>query len=500
MRVIINNTYDSICEWTANYIKSKINKSEGTFVLGLPTGSTPIGVYERLVKFYENKEISFKNVVTFNMDEYVGLPSTHEQSYSYFMYKHLFSHIDIDPSNINLLDGCAKNLEEECQKYDEKIKQYGGIDLFLCGMGQDGHLAFNEPGSSLVSRTRVKTLCTDTIVANSRFFKSSESSCKVPTQALTVGIQTIMDAKQIIIMAAGLQKATAIKQCIEGSVSSMYTCTAVQLHKNAIVTCDEEATHELSVKTYKYYKSLQKNIDIHGCSLIDYVGQYIDANDKIMITSPHPDDDVIGLGGTMQLLPNKSNVKIVYMTNGSGSSHGQPHSSIIPDRIKEAVSSINVLGYRYENIINLELPFYYKHDRKIGIEDYEKFTQIIDKEDPQHLFVCADEDPKKTHTKCLEIIKNSKLNKNLKYIWLYMGAWGQFDKSNPSIAKINIPFDNYLSKILSIRLHISQDPPPVPGSDSRDFVTRAIDYNKCSDEPDRYYEYFKIINVNEFQK
>ena len=492
MRVIINDTYDTICDWVASYIKGKINSHDGTFVLGLPTGSTPIGVYQRLVKFYQNGEISFANTITFNMDEYIGLDKLHKQSYHYFMRTNFFDHIDIPEENINLLDGCVDNPELECSNYEDKIKASGGIDLFLCGMGQDGHLAFNEPGSSLSSRTRVKTLCHDTILANSRFFENIEM---VPTSALTVGIGTIMDAKEILIMASGLQKAIAIKQCIEGSVSSMYTCSVVQQHPDAIVICDEDATAELTVKVSKYYKSIQQNIDIYGKTISK---MKIKSTDRIMITSPHPDDDVIGMGGLLQLLPNKQNVKIVYMTNGNG---GNIEKS--PDRIKEALSAIKVLGYGLENIINAELPFYNDPDRTVTNHDHDKFSNLLNNFDPTMLFVCSDKDPNHTHDKCYNIIKNTlktpnTLNKSLTHIFEYMGAWGQFNPKDKNIIRVNIPFDQYLNKILAIKLHISQDPPPVPGTDPRDFTERAIAYNKCPNEPNRYYEYFKYINIDSF--
>lgn len=170
MRVIIQEEYNHLCEWVALYIKQKILAKNGVFVLGLPTGSTPVGVYQRLVEFNKQGELSFKNVVTFNMDEYVGLGPDDEQSYKYFMNNHFFNHIDIPKQNINLLDGLADDYEKECQNYEQKIKQEGGIDLFLCGIGNDGHIAFNEPGSSLQSVTRMKTLAEDTIIANQRFF------------------------------------------------------------------------------------------------------------------------------------------------------------------------------------------------------------------------------------------------------------------------------------------------------------------------------------------
>ncbi len=200
MRVIIEPNYEAVSKWTANYVAKKINEfgpSEGkSFVLGLPTGSSPIGVYEELIKLNKAGTVSFKNVVTFNMDEYVNLPEGHPESYHSFMNKYLFNHIDIQKDNINILDGNAKDLEAECASYEEKIKNAGGVRLFIGGIGPDGHIAFNEPGSSLSSRTRVKTLTYDTIVANSRFFEGDIN--KVPKTALTVGVGTVLSALAVL--------------------------------------------------------------------------------------------------------------------------------------------------------------------------------------------------------------------------------------------------------------------------------------------------------------
>ncbi|PIV52493.1 MAG: glucosamine-6-phosphate deaminase, partial [Elusimicrobia bacterium CG02_land_8_20_14_3_00_37_13] len=160
MRLIIQKNYDELSKWTAAYIAKKIIAANPTpkkpFLLGLPTGSSPVGTYGELAKLHKNGKVSFKNVITFNMDEYVKIPENHPESYHSFMWKHLFGKIDIPKENVNILNGNAKDLEEECRKYEEKIKNYGGIQLFLGGIGPDGHIAFNEPGSSLSSRTRVK--------------------------------------------------------------------------------------------------------------------------------------------------------------------------------------------------------------------------------------------------------------------------------------------------------------------------------------------------------
>ena len=261
MRVIVRPDYDKCSVWAANHIARRINEFAPTadkpFVLGLPTGSTPLGTYKELIKLNKAGKVSFKNVVTFNMDEYVGLTEDHPQSYHYFMWSNFFSHIDIKKENVHILNGMAKNLDAECAAYEDAIKAAGGIKLFLGGVGVDGHIAFNEPGSSLASRTRVKTLTNDTIIVNSRFFDNDVS--KVPTTALTVGVGTINDAEEVVILITGHNKATALKHAVEESVSQMWTVSSLQMHKKAVIVADDAATDELKVGTLKYFLDIEKN-------------------------------------------------------------------------------------------------------------------------------------------------------------------------------------------------------------------------------------------------
>ncbi len=261
MRVIIEPSYDLLSKWAANYVAKKINefdpKESKPFVLGLPTGSSPLGMYKALIELNKAGKVSFRNVVTFNMDEYVNLPEEHPESYHSFMWNNFFSHIDIRKENVNILNGNAPDLAAECARYEEKIKNIGGIHLFLGGIGPDGHIAFNEPFSSLQSRTRVKSLTTDTIIANSRFFENDVN--KVPKTALTVGVGTVMDAKEVLIVVNGHNKARALKHAVECAVSQEWTISALQMHPHAIIVCDEAATDELKHGTYKYFKDIEKN-------------------------------------------------------------------------------------------------------------------------------------------------------------------------------------------------------------------------------------------------
>lgn len=260
MRLIIEPDYDKVSQWAANYVASQINAANPTpekpFILGCPTGSSPLGMYRKLIELNNAGKVSFKNVVTFNMDEYCNLPREHSESYYSFMWNNFFNQIDIQKENVNILNGNASDPEEECKKYEEKIASYGGIDLFLGGVGPDGHIAFNEPGSSLTSLTRMKTLTQDTIIANSRFFDNNISL--VPKTALTVGVGTIMNAKSVLLIVNGHNKARALKHGVEGAVSQMWTISALQLHPKAIIVADEDATGELMVNTYKYFKDIEK--------------------------------------------------------------------------------------------------------------------------------------------------------------------------------------------------------------------------------------------------
>lgn len=259
MRLIIPE--GKIGEWVAVYVTKKIIEfaptEEKPFILGLPTGSTPIDMYKNLIKFYNAGLISFKNVITFNMDEYVGLGPNDIQSYHTYMFETFFNHIDIKKENINILNGLAENPAEECKRYEEKIKSLGGIKLFIGGIGSDGHLAFNEPGSSLTSETRVKNLTSETIQANARFFDNDIN--KVPKSAYTVGVSTVLSSEEVIIMVDTSNKALALHKAIEEGINHMYTASALQLHKKGIIVAAEEACGELKVKTYKYFKDIEKN-------------------------------------------------------------------------------------------------------------------------------------------------------------------------------------------------------------------------------------------------
>ncbi len=256
MKLVIQKTYSEISQWAANHIANSINNYNATaqkpFVLGLPTGSTPLGTYKELINLNKAGKVSFEHVITFNMDEYVGIAKDHPESYHSFMFENFFNHIDIKKENINILNGNAADLNAECEAYETKIKAVGGIQLFMGGMGADGHIAFNVPGSSLQSTTRLVNLNYDTIAANSRFFDNDLS--QVPKKALTVGVKTVLDSKEVLILVNGYKKARALQNVVENGMNHMWTLSALQAHANGIIVCDEDATMELKVGTVKYFK------------------------------------------------------------------------------------------------------------------------------------------------------------------------------------------------------------------------------------------------------
>ena len=247
MKVLVLKNADEVASFAASEIIERIKTFEPTdekpfLVLGLPTGSTPIPVYKLLVQAYQNKEISFKNVVTFNMDEYKGLPAGHDQSYHHFMEENLFGMIDIPREQIHILDGMAQNTTAECKSYEEKIASFGGIDIQLAGIGENGHLAFNEPGTSFQSLTHEQKLTDNTIEVNSRFFEKKED---VPTSALTIGLKTVFDAKKVIVLATGEKKAEAIYKSVRKEVSEDCPASILQNHTNAVFVCDSGAGKKL---------------------------------------------------------------------------------------------------------------------------------------------------------------------------------------------------------------------------------------------------------------
>lgn len=248
MEVIIADNYESMSKLAAGIIRQQLLHKPNS-VLGLATGSTPVSTYKELVRMHSEEGLDFSQVVTFNLDEYLGLPPSHPQSYRYFMDQNLFKHINVPSGNIHVPYGHAESVIDFCTWYEDQIKNLGGIDIQILGIGGDGHIAFNEPGSSLGSRTRLKTLTEQTIKDNARFFANAE---EVPRFAITMGVGTIMEAKRIILLASGRSKAAIIAEAIEGPITAQVSASVLQMHREVVVIVDADAGSKL--KRADYYR------------------------------------------------------------------------------------------------------------------------------------------------------------------------------------------------------------------------------------------------------
>lgn len=246
MEVIIKSTYEDMSHAAADAVANILNTKPNA-VLGMATGSTPLGLYQELVRMHKEESLDFSQVTTFNLDEYVGLPVNHPQSYHQFMQENFFTHVNIPRQNIYIPSGTTSNYVAFCQWYEERIQQCGGIDLQILGIGSDGHIAFNEPGSSLSSRTRLKTLAKQTIEDNARFFDRPHD---VPVYAITMGVGTILEAREIILLANGSKKSSAIAKALEGPVTAMITASGLQMHPRVKVFLDDKAARALSMRDY----------------------------------------------------------------------------------------------------------------------------------------------------------------------------------------------------------------------------------------------------------
>lgn len=252
MRVIIEPDGAGVARRAAGIV-AQLLRRKPRCVLGLATGSTPQGMYGELIRRHREANLDFSQVVTFNLDEYVGLGPDHPQSYRYFMQQSLFDDINVKRENTHVPDGLATNFEDYCEKYERQIREVGGIDLQILGIGSDGHIAFNEPGSSLGSRTRLKTLTSETVRDNARFFGTAD---RVPRLAITVGVGTILESRRCLLLAIGTSKAAAIRNAVEGPVTAQVTASALQLHREVVVVLDQAAASQL--KRHKYYEEVEQ--------------------------------------------------------------------------------------------------------------------------------------------------------------------------------------------------------------------------------------------------
>ena len=572
----------------ADLIRKKQEKGK-TCVLGLATGSSPISVYQELVRLHKEEGLSFKNVVTFNLDEYLPMLANSIHSYYYFMNEHLFNHIDIAPENIHIPDGSVslKKAREHCLAYEEKIKSFGGLDFQLLGIGRTGHIGFNEPGSNLNSRTRVITLDHITREDAAESFQGIEN---VPKKAITMGIASAMSAKRIVLLAWGQKKSLVVKEAIEDKVSSQNPSTYLQNHNNTTFILDRDAASELTriktpwvvqecewTKELKYKavvwlcRQTQKSVlkltesDYNEHSLSDLLetqsvydlnieifnrlqhtitgwpGGKPDADDsnrpererpkqkRVIVFSPHPDDDVISMGGTLdRLISQGHEVHVAYQTSGSiavsndearkfievacdlsdgtpasklsklkdllSDFTGNPHESAELREIKkiirqkEAVGATRYLGLLDNQVHFLNLPFYESGGIKkapITSFDVDIHTNLIKSIRPHQVFAAGDlADPHGTHKLCLEAVLESlrslKKESFMKdcWLWLYRGAWHEYEPYEIDMAVPMSPAQ-VRRKRKAIFYHQTQkDGVMFQGSDTREFWVRAEDRNR----------------------
>ena len=573
-------------------------QADETAVLGLATGSSPTRVYDELVRMHQKEGLSFKNVITFNLDEYYPIEPEQLQSYVLFMKEYLFDHIDIDPANTHVPDGTIdkEEISEYCTAYEEKIKAAGGIDLQILGIGATGHIGFNEPGSREISRTRLITLDKITRVAAASDFYGEEF---VPTRAITMGVGTILEARQVILMAWGEGKSSVIHKAIEGPITDQIPATFLQKHSNAQIVIDQAAAAELTrVKTpwlvgpCDWDDTLIRKSVVWLCGAVDkpilkltpeeynengmsdLIADYGSAYDinirvfnelqhtitgwpggkpnaddtqrperaapfpkRVLIFSPHPDDDVISMGGTlMRLVDQGHEVHVAYQTSGNIAVFDEdalrfadfmkdfktmfdlPGDQIdalfaevekvwqskIPGEVDprpvqmikglirrgEAKAACRYCGIPDENIHFMNMPFYETgkvRKKPLGLEDIQMTEDLLQKVKPQQIYAAGDlSDPHGTHRVCLTAVMQA-LN-HLKteswtedtYVWLYRGAWQEWDIDQIEMAVPISPLE-LMRKRRAIFKHQSQkDRPLFPGSDPREFWQRAEDRNQAT--------------------
>ncbi|MFI1744236.1 glucosamine-6-phosphate deaminase [Thalassobellus sediminis] len=578
-----------VAQEIANLIQRKQELNE-TCVLGLATGSSPIKVYEELVRMHKEDGLSFKNVVTFNLDEYYPMDKDNIQSYFYFMHDHLFNHVDILPENVNVPDGkvSAEELQQYCIDYEMKIKSYGGLDFQLLGIGRTGHIGFNEPGSHINSGTRSITLDHITRIDAAPSFLGIDN---VPRKAITMGIGTVRHAKRIVLLGWGISKAEILKKTIEGTISSQVPATYLQEHNNTTFVLDSDASSELTrVKTpwlvkscvwsdalklkavvwlseltnKPFLKLTDKDYNDNGmASLLTEEGTAYDLNIKmfnklqhtitgwpggkpnaddtyrperstplkkrVIIFSPHPDDDVISMGGTFnRLVEQGHDVHVAYQTSGNIAVSNEealkfaeismtlnPESieskkiiDFLRNKAKNDIDSIEVrklkglirrseslaatryIGLPDKNVHFLDLPFYETGTVKksnLSEADIAIMCQFIEEIKPHQIYAAGDlADPHGTHKVCLDsLFETLKILKPKPYmddcwVWLYRGAWHEWDSYQIEMAVPMSP-DQVLKKRHAIFYHQSQkDGVMFQGDDSREFWVRVEDRNRLT--------------------
>ena len=437
MKLIIKKNYEEISEEAAKIIKEEINNKK-IKALGLATGSTPIGVYKELIKEYEQGKIDFSEIKTFNLDEYYPITKEDKQSYHYFMHQNFFNKINLKKENINMLNGMAKNPVEECKKYEEKLGENNNR-LQILGIGTNGHIAFNEPGSSFNSKTRKVELSQNTIKDNSRFFENEED---VPTFALTMGLQSIMNSEKIILIATGKAKAKAVKELVEGKINRACPATILRKHKKVIVILDEEAASLL----------VQSAIPstINGYKILTQ--EHLPKNKKIIVVSPHPDDSCINPGGTICKLSSLNDIDILVMTTG--------HRAKINGKEKEERIKIREEEVKKECEILEATPHFcrlrfYDDETKID-QDIKEITNILKEIKPDIIMIPHKNDAHSTHIISRKIVLEAIKNVVEKIeLWSYETTWSLFKNKKFNMIVVLSGYEMQ-RKIDAIKCHESQ--------------------------------------------
>ena len=588
--VIFNNSIEgskAVAREIADLITKKKNKKENC-VLGLATGSSPITIYEELVKIHRNEGLSFKNVITFNLDEYYPISSENTESYYTFMHQHLFDHVDINKENINIPRGDLKKneIEKYCKSYESKIEKLGGIDFQLLGIGRTGHIGFNEPGSSINSITRLIKLDYLTREDASKAFGGIYN---VPKTAITMGVSTILSAKRIVLLAWGENKKDVVYESIESSISQNITASFLQKHNNTTFVLDKGSSSRitridspwlvdgniywdinsktraiawlcnqtgksllrLSLRDYiqNHLSELAANQSTHDLNIeifnrvqrtiTGWPGGKPNSDDtyrperakpekkRVIIFSPHPDDDVISMGGTFQrLVDQEHDVHVVYQTSGNIAVSNDSvlkflevysdifdfndglindvkkkllnNNEIIEDKFirevatkireKEALAATRYVGLKDENVHFLRLPFYESGKivkNKTSKHDSDLMSQIITKIKPHQIYAAGDlADPHGTHAVCIKLLyqslkklKKEKFMSNC-WVWLYRGAWHEWEINEIDMA-VPLSPQQVLKKRKSIFFHKSQNNSVMfQGDDKREFWERVEERNR----------------------
>lgn len=391
--------------------------------LALPTGATPLGLYKNLVKMGKTGQVNFKNIISFNLDEYWALPASDPGSYRYFMGQHLFRALKLKDGQTRLPDGCAHDANKAGRDYEKAIKQAGGLDLAILGIGTNGHIGFNEPGTPFDSRTHLTKLAAETRRANAKHFHGRPT----PTHAITMGLGTIMEAKKILLLASGMNKARALADAIEGKVTTSLPASILQWHPDVTVIIDGKAAADLK---YNYRSPLlftEGDIELLGKNDLP-------AGKKAIVISPHPDDASISLGGTLAALTKNNHVFIAIMTSGyRGALDGHKREEIIKIRENEAKIEAKILGCR---TILLRADFYDARDQERALRlDIGKTAQIFKKIKPDMIFLPNAKDRHPTHclsrqTALAALDRYQKDGGKTVQLWEFEGPWSMFSEGD----------------------------------------------------------------------